>query len=275
MKVIDAYSHFGVRKDLPQELTDPKILEKFPDVSVEECAKKWEEVMNKHELEKTIFLAVRHGSSDFMNYVKGSNKFVGVSTINPNKSDFYEIFMRDVKQGVKGLTLYPVWHAYDVADPKLEKVYQYCSDHGLPITIHFGVSALLGDMRYANPILFSPIATKYPKLKMIIAHFGAGHFNEALMLMYKNPNIYFDTSGTNNWLDHSPFGWDLKDVFAKALKAISSKNIIWGSDSYHVFSGEGYRSQYKDLQQKIVRGLCNEEEERNIFYNNVKSVYNL
>ena len=108
---------------------------------------------------------------------------------------------------------------------------------------------------------------------MIIAHFGAGHFNEALLLMYKNPNIYFDTSGTNNWLDNSPFGWDLKDVFAKALKAIGSEKIIWGSDSYHVFSGEGYRKQYLDLQKKIVQDLCNFEEERNIFYKNAKRVY--
>jgi len=272
---IDAYSHFGVRKDLPVELTDPKILEKIPDISVEECAKKWEEVMGEHDLEKTIFLAVRHGSSDFMDYIKGSDRFVGVSTLNPNKDDYFEVFTQDVERGAKGLALYPVWHKYDVADPKLDKVYTYCVDKDLPIVIHFGVSALLGDMRYANPILFSPVATKYPKLKMIIAHFGAGHFNEALMLMYKNKNIYFDTSGTNNWLDNSPYGWDLRHVFAGALKAVSSKNIIWGSDSYHVFSGEGYRKQYKDLQENIVKDLCSEDEANDIFYNNAKRVYGI
>jgi len=224
--IIDAYSHFGVKKDMPEVMEDRSFLDAIPDVGIEDCAKKWNEVLDKQGVEKVIFLGVQHGSKVFMDYVNGSDRFIGATTCNPLRDDYYDVFMHDIEKGAKGLALYPVWHGFDVAHERMNKLYKYCSDNGLPVVFHFGVSAILGDLRYGNPIDLSPIVKKYPELKVIIAHFGAGYFKEALMLMYKNKNVYFDTSGTNNWLDYTPYSYDLKEVFRNSLKAVGSKRII-------------------------------------------------
>lgn len=272
--IIDAYSHLGTKGDVKGFIIDPVILREIPDLGAEEAAKKWLEVMEENDIEKTIFLAVTENNEEFDKFVNFSEKLVGVAYIDITKDNAVENMEKYVEKGYRGLVLYPVWDKFDVAGEKARKIYEYCNEKELPIIFHFGVVARPGDMRYANPLNLGSVVRDFPKVKFIIAHFGAGFFNEALLMCYKADNVYFDTSGTNNWLDYSPFGWTLKDVFKIALKAVGSERIIWGSDSYKTYT-DGYRKNILELQRKIVRELCNKKEEENIFYNNAKRVYGI
>ena len=53
-------------------------------------------------------------------------------------------------------------------------------------------------------------------MPVIIPHFGAGFFREALMAADIAPNILLDTSSSNSWIRYHP-GLTLADVFARAL----------------------------------------------------------
>jgi len=56
------------------------------------------------------------------------------------------------------------------------------------------------DMRFSNPIDLHAVALSFPHLPFVIPHFGAGYFREALMVADMCPNIYFDTSSSNQWM---------------------------------------------------------------------------
>ena len=48
--------------------------------------------------------------------------------------------------------------------------------------------------KYSQPILMEDIAVQFPKLKLVIAHFGWPWVLETVMLALKYPNVYIDTS---------------------------------------------------------------------------------
>ena len=54
--------------------------------------------------------------------------------------------------------------------------------------------APLGLARYANPVSVEQIIQDFPKLKVIIAHFGWPWILESVMLALKYANVYLDTS---------------------------------------------------------------------------------
>ena len=78
---------------------------------------------------------------------------------------------------------------------------------GVALFVHCGVLTVgirkkLGlrtrfDMRFGNPLDVQRIAVEYPSMPIIIPHFGAGLFREALMLADLCPNVYLDTSSSN------------------------------------------------------------------------------
>ena len=279
MKKSDAYAHFTNRRALEGFLPE-EMLKELYDASIEEAKEKWIKTMEKHDIEKVIFLGVRDDNDEFEKFTASDERFIGVSFADLRKGSALEKLKEDVeKRGFRGLAVYPVWHSLDLGDEKYYKIYEYCNEKGLAIIVHFGVSALAGDLRYGNPISLAPVLQKFKKIKWVIAHFGAGYLREALMITYKNENVYFDTSGTNNWLDLMPEGWKLKDVFRIVLKVVGSGRVIWGSDTYKLFE-EGYREHYMEKQKRIIselydEGFINEKGIKDIFYNNAKKVYGI
>ena len=77
------------------------------------------------------------------------------------------------------------------------------------------------DMRFSNPIDLHAVALRYPQVPIIVPHFGAGYFREALMLADLCPNVYLDTSSSNRWMRYqeSHLGI-LRQVFRRALDVV-------------------------------------------------------
>ena len=85
-------------------------------------------------------------------------------------------------------------------------------------------------MRFSNPLSLHSVALRYPKLPILIPHFGAGLFREALMVADACSNIYLDTSSTNSWIKYYP-GLTLTDVFRQALEVVGPDRLLFGTDS--------------------------------------------
>ncbi|WP_276207013.1 amidohydrolase family protein [Natranaerobius trueperi] len=75
------------------------------------------------------------------------------------------------------------------------------------------------------------MARSYPNMPIIIPHFGAGYLQEVLHLAWSLPNIYVDSSGSNQWLDWMAYDLELKDIFNKSLKTLGPERMIFGTDS--------------------------------------------
>jgi predicted TIM-barrel fold metal-dependent hydrolase len=83
-------------------------------------------------------------------------------------------------------------------------------------------------MRFSNPL--SSRRRARASVPIIVPHFGAGLFREALMLADLCPNVHFDTSSSNDWIryDH---GLTLSGVFRQALAVAGPDRLLFGTDS--------------------------------------------
>jgi hypothetical protein len=84
-------------------------------------------------------------------------------------------------------------------------------------------------MRFSNPLDLHAIALRYPHVRFIIPHFGAGMFREALMLADLCPNVWLDTSSTNRWMQYE--GLELQTVFSRTLRLLGAGRLLFGTDS--------------------------------------------
>jgi predicted TIM-barrel fold metal-dependent hydrolase len=130
---------------------------------------------------------------------------------------------------------------YSLHDPRVVAVIeQIAATPGAVLFVHCGVLSVgirkkLGlpsrfDMRFSNPLDVHAVAMTCPSLPIVIPHFGAGMFREALMLADLCPNVVLDTSSSNHWIDYHP-GLTLADVYQQALRLVGPSRLVFGTDS--------------------------------------------
>ena len=178
------------------------------------------------------------------------------AAVHSHPDRFYGYFMVDptapgavdrVRAALDGghlhcICLFPAMHRYSIQDERVRALLDVAVAHsGAAIFVHcgvltVGVRAKLGlpspfDMRFSNPIDLHAVALTYPKLRFIIPHFGAGYFRETLMLCDLCPNVYLDTSSSNNWIRYQPSSLDLAGVFRRTLDVAGAERLLFGTDS--------------------------------------------
>ena len=152
--------------------------------------------------------------------------------------------------------LFPAMHLYSVQEAAVASIFSWAEENRRAVFVHCGVLSVgirgkLGlesgfDMRYSIPIDLHALAMKHPKVPVIVPHFGAGYFREALMLADLCPNVYLDTSSSNAWMRYQESHLDLRHVFRRALDVVGPRRLLFGSDSsllppgwkHHVFEDQ-------------------------------------
>jgi predicted TIM-barrel fold metal-dependent hydrolase len=89
------------------------------------------------------------------------------------------------------------------------------------------------------------MAARFPRVPVIIPHFGAGLFREALMAADQAPAIHLDTSSSNGWMRYHS-GLTLADVFRQALDVAGPDRLLFGTDSS--FFPRGWQRPIYDAQ---------------------------
>jgi hypothetical protein len=105
------------------------------------------------------------------------------------------------------------------------------------------------EMRLGNPLDLHAIAGRYPTVPVIIPHFGAGLFREAMMLADQCPNVHLDTSSSNGWMRYLP-DVTLPQVFRAALGVVGPDRLLFGTDSS--FFPRGWNKDVFDRQQHAL-----------------------
>jgi len=142
---------------------------------------------------------------------------------------------------VRAACLFPAMHGYSIQDECAKPVFEWAQTDRRAIFVHCGVLSVgvrkkLGlpspfDMRYSNPVDLHSIALRYPDVPIVVPHFGAGYFREALMLADQCANVYLDTSSSNHWMRYQPGHVTLREVFRHALDVTGPKRLLFGTDS--------------------------------------------
>jgi len=193
--------------------------------------------------------------------------FIGT---DPRRKDIAAFVVKWHERGFKGIKLYPPLGYYP-NDSRLDEVYRYAVEHKLPVMAHCSrggvhVKKVTSEMvnepnplgrkvtkqkakdfsdLYTDPANYDPIATKYPELKICLAHFGGGDewddymetpwtpngkmswFSVILDLMRKHDNIYADISST---LYQGSGRIDLLKLILQDPKI--RERVLFGSDYY-------------------------------------------
>ena len=161
-------------------------------------------------------------------------------------------------------------HRYDLQDERVRQLFDACAARpGTAVFVHCGVLSVgartkLGlpspfDIRFGNPLDLHAVALAHPTVPVVIPHFGAGLFREALMVADLCPNILFDTSSSNGWLKYHP-GLTLRAVFDQTLKVVGPDRLLFGSDSS--FFPRGWVKDVYEKQSAVLDALGAPEELR-------------
>ena len=285
IRVSDAHVHFfshgffsalaAQRRSTVQEL-QPILDWQLPPEDPKELADRWVVELDRYGLSRAALIASVPGdeASVAAAVSRHPERFFGFFMINPIQASPETHVAAALSGGVmQGICLFPAMHRYSVQDSRLIPIYEIAVAHpGTVVFVHCG-ALTVGvrkklrlpshfDMRFSNPLDLHAVAMQFPKLNFIIPHFGAGYFREALMLCDLCPNVYLDTSSSNNWMKYE--GLDLKTVIQRAREVCGVERLLFGTDSSYF--PRGWNATVYQLQAAVLADLgLSMEDARRIF----------
>jgi predicted TIM-barrel fold metal-dependent hydrolase len=179
---------------------------------------------------------------------------------------------------VRVACLFPAMHCYSIQDECARPVFEWAQAHRRAVFVHCGVLSVgvrkkLGlsspfDMRFSNPVDVHAVALRYPEVPIIVPHFGAGYFREALMLADQCSNVHLDTSSSNHWMRYQAGHLTLREVFRHALEVAGPKRLLFGTDSS--FFPRGWQHAiFEDQARALYEIGTTEADARAIFSENL------
>lgn len=188
------------------------------------------------------------------------DRFTGQLTLNVNyQKESLEEIKRCVGEGMIGLKVY---HQVKINNPLFYPIIEKFID--LNMIIHMHAHCQLGfagyRMKYDTnskpntsiPEDFVDIATRYPEAMFQYAHIGGGGDWEYACKSFRNhPNIYVDTSGSNN----------PENMVDAALEILGEDRLFFGSDNCY----------YQSVGKILCSGLT-ETQRKKIFFDNYNNV---
>jgi predicted TIM-barrel fold metal-dependent hydrolase len=277
LAIADAHVHFFSHRFFEAltaqkpGLTFESLHWQMPPESAEDLANIW-----AHELDRqgvahaAIIASVPGDETSVMEAVAAfPERFFAYAMVNPGKWE---------PSDVSAACLFPAMHRYPIYSDAALRVFDWAKQNRKTVFVHCGVLSVgvrkklglesLYDMRFSNPIDLHAIAMRYPTVPIVVPHFGAGYFREALMLADLCPNVYLDTSSSNGWMKYQESHLDLRHVFRRALDVAGPGRLLFGTDSS--FFPRGWHHQIFEEQARALYELnVSEEDARMIFGENL------
>jgi uncharacterized protein len=129
----------------------------------------------------------------------GAGRLHPVTTVDPTDGEEAiraAIGLWESERNLAGIKLYPGYRAFYPHDRRLDAVYEYAHRRGLPVMIHQGDTLDgLGLLKFARPLEVDEVAGRFRDVRFVLCHLGNPWVPEAAELVYKNENVYADTSG--------------------------------------------------------------------------------
>lgn len=126
-------------------------------------------------------------------------RLLRTSTVDPTRGESVvadAVHQWERTEGLVAIKLYPGYRHFYPHDPRLAPVFDFAARRGLVVMIHQGDTMDPdGLVKYARPIEVDEVAVRYRDVPIVLCHLGNPWIEETAELVYKNPNVYTDTSG--------------------------------------------------------------------------------
>jgi predicted TIM-barrel fold metal-dependent hydrolase len=210
----------------------------------EDLADRWAAELDRVGVSRAVLIASVPGDADAVAAAvrRHPRRFVGFFMADPTQPDSAVSAARAIDEGLRGICLFPAMQRYALHDGRVRNMFEVAAARpGTAVFVHCGVLSVgarrkLGlpspfDIRFGNPVDLHAVALAYPQVPVIIPHFGAGFFREALMVADLCPNVLLDTSSSNSWIRYQTGGLTLGGAFRQALSVAGPQRLLFGSDS--------------------------------------------
>jgi predicted TIM-barrel fold metal-dependent hydrolase len=254
--------------------------------TAEELADRWVTELDRHGVRRAALIASIPGDEESVAsaVARHPSRFVGFFMVNPLGPDVAARLVRGFSEhGLRCACLFPAMHKYRLDDERVKHVFEAAEKHRAAVFVHCGVLTVgvrskLGlkspfDLRLGDPLAVAAVASSFPGVPVLIPHFGAGFFREALMAAAQCPNIHFDTSSSNSWMQYYP-GLSLVSVFRQALDVAGPQRLLFGTDS-SFFPRGWQRGVYEAQTQALDAAGCPEPDRELVFGGNFDRLFPL
>jgi uncharacterized protein len=295
LAVADAHVHFfshwffaslAEQKGVPADQLGPLLNWQLPAEDPRQLADAWAHELDQHGVAKASLIASvpGDGGSVIAAVRRHPERFYGYIMVNPAAPSSDAQVKTALASGqIHAVCFFPAMHRYSMHDDRVTALLELVAAHPRCVAfVHCGVLSVgvrkvlglpsLFDMRYSNPIDLHGVALRFPQLRFVVPHFGAGYLREALMLCDLCPNVYLDTSSSNSWMRYEEAHLDLRIVLKRALDVAGPRRLLFGTDSS--FFPRGWNAAIFETQSKALYEIgATEEVARLIFHDNLVRLF--
>ncbi|MFN0196899.1 MAG: amidohydrolase family protein [Planctomycetaceae bacterium] len=131
------------------------------------------------------------------------DKLIGFLSVDPTQPNWIdELHYGHQELKLKGIKLLSMYAGFRPDDRLLDPLWQYATKHRLPVLLHTGTTFIAqAPLECTLPRHLDVVATRFPEVKIIMAHIGHPYEGEAVVTARKHPNVYMDISA----LHYRPF----------------------------------------------------------------------
>jgi predicted TIM-barrel fold metal-dependent hydrolase len=270
LKIVDAHVHFfshkffsalvGQKPGLTLEAAQQQLGWDFPEPDPLVLATQWVAELDRQGVAGAGIIGSIPGDETSVAAAVAAHpeRLIGQAMVNPKGA-----WSAEALASIRTVCLFPAMHSFSVQDECVRPVFEWAQRERRNVFVHCGVLSVgvrkkLGlpspfDMRFSNPIDLIAVALKYPEVPIVLPHFGAGYFREALMLADLCPNVYLDTSSSNDWVKYQEHGLSLREVFRRALDVAGPNRLLFGTDSS--FFPRGWQAAIFEAQSTALYEL--------------------
>jgi predicted TIM-barrel fold metal-dependent hydrolase len=196
--------------------------------------------LHRHQVDYAILIPDNQAGSPIgdlpacLELVKDTPQLFLVGTIDletQGKAWVRELGRLRAEKRIVGMKIFPGHDPIYPTDPRLRSVYELCQAHGMPMVMHTGWNSNHPEVaQYNDPKYIVQVAERYPRLKIIIAHYFWPEVEYCFALTHGYANICYDTSGLADAEVVEATGRE--KIEAVLLKTLAEKprSVLFGSD---------------------------------------------
>lgn len=131
------------------------------------------------------------------------DRLIGFLSLDPTQPG-WEAEMEFGHQQLKlrGIKLMPMYAGFRPDEPRLDPLWRYAQKHQLPVLLHTGTTFVAqAPLECTLPRHLDPVATRFPEVRIIMAHLGHPYEGECVVTARKHPHLFADISA----LHYRPF----------------------------------------------------------------------
>lgn len=184
--IIDSHIHYRA-----SEAWETRFLDVYARYNAMACI-----LINKAHWDRGIAFAKRH-----------PDRVIPYAAVDQDSPTVIQDIQTAYDMGFKGLGELFARGDFNYDDPRNNGVWALAEQLGLPVLPHTGIHAS-GVFARMRPAYLATVCSRFPNLIVHAAHFGNPWYEEAGEAARKNPNLYFDITGTSLIKkDHDPGFW--------------------------------------------------------------------